>query len=418
MNKQTTTCMEDYDPSALLIDAAIEKILDQVTPVQQCENIAIADALQRITSEAVSAPINVPSFTSSAMDGYAICHADLGSGRTAFKLIGTSLAGHPFSLLVKTGECVRITTGAVLPEGTDSVIMQEHASVEGHKVIFSGQSKYKQFARMPGSDTRQGDILLTANKRLAPADIALLASQGITHVMVRKKPRIAIISTGDELVQAGTPLKPGQIYDSNRALLSSMIQQLGLTCIDMGSVGDSPEALEQVFSHAAENVDAIISSGGVSVGEADFVKQLLEQFGELKFWKIAMKPGKPLTVGYYKSVPFFGLPGNPVSVCVTFTQLVRPAMEKMCGLAPKKQPTLLATTTTKLSKQAGRFEFQRGVLSKTEEGKWQVATTGAQDSHLLNSLGKANCYIMLPLASKGSEVGETVDVQFFSDAFL
>ncbi len=417
--------MDDFDPDALLIDAAVEQILSQVLPLQKCEDIAIEEALQRITSEAIQARVDVPSFTSAAMDGYAINHADLDSGinntdthQAIFKLAGTSLAGHPLPSTIRSGECARITTGAMLPKGTDSVVMQEHAIIKDDKIRLTGQIKLNQFARPPGSDTRQGDILLPENKRLSPADIGLLASQGIASVRVRKKPRVAIISTGDELVQAGSTLKPGQIYDSNRALLSAMLKQLGLTCIDIGTIRDDPDALTTAFNYAADNADAIISSGGVSVGEADFVRSLLTQFGELKFWKIAMKPGRPLTVGHYKSIPFFGLPGNPVSVNVTFRQLVRPAMEKMCGLPPQKQPTLLAKTTTKLSKQAGRLEFQRGVLSKTDEGEWQVGTTGAQDSHVLSSLSKANCYIVLPLESEGANVGDSVEIQLFTDVFL
>jgi molybdopterin molybdotransferase len=414
MTKKNTTCMDDFDPHSLPIDLAVERILDQVATIQQAVDIAIEDAPGRITFEAVHAGIDVPSFTSSAMDGYAIRYADLGAQHSAFILAGESLAGHPYSRVIKTGECVRITTGAALPEGSDSVIMQEHAKVENDAVTFTGKIVRKQFARAPGTDSCRGEILLAANRRLSPADIGLLASQGITTVRVRKKPRVAVVSTGDELVQPGKPLRAGQIYDSNRPLLTAMLAQLGVDSFDVGAVADDPDALRRVFNNAAENADVIISSGGVSVGQADYVRSLLEQFGELNFWKIAMKPGRPLAVGRYKNIPFFGLPGNPVSVSVTFMQLVRPALEKMCGLAPTKPPTISARTVSKLVKQGGRLEFQRGVLSKNKRNEWQVETTGLQDSHVLSSLSKANCYIVLALESEGADIGDTVEVQLFS----
>ncbi len=416
MNDKTPGRMEDFDPDSLLIDQAVDRILEQVEAIRESTDISIHDAAGRVTSEVVPAIIDVPSFTSSAMDGYAIRHADMADRQPFFVLAGESLAGHPFSGSLKTGECIRITTGAVLPEGADTVIMQEYAVADNGNVSFTGKIKAKQFARAPGSDTRRGDILLVANKRLSPADIGLLASQGITRIRVRIRPRVAIISTGDELVQAGEPLRTGQIYDSNRPLLSAMLGQLGVDSFDAGAIADDPPILRKAFDSAAENADAIISSGGVSVGQADFVRSLLEQFGELKFWKIAMKPGRPLTLGRYKNVPFFGLPGNPVSVSVTFMQLVRPALEKMCGLTPTNLTTMHARTTSKLVKQGGRLEFQRGVLSKNNENEWEVETTGLQDSHVLSSLSKANCYIALPLESEGADIGDTVEVQLFPGA--
>ena len=411
MNDNKHSCMDDFDPDSLLIEEAVARIFGLVTAIDGEELLPITAALGRVTADTVTAGINVPSHTCSAMDGYAIRYSDLSGQQTRFTLVGKSLAGHPYKGELKPSECVRITTGAVLPIGADTVVMQEHAVLENQQVHFSQAIKAGQFARAPGTDTKIGDTLLPSGKRLSPADIALLASQGITTVKVRPTLRVAIISTGDELLAPGKPLQTGKIYDSNRAFLAATLQQLHIDCIDIGIAEDSPQAIEDAFNAAAEQADVIVSSGGVSVGEADYVRLLLDAHGKLNFWKIAMKPGRPLTVAQYKDKPFFGLPGNPVSVAVTFTQLVRPALEKMSGTVPVKPHTTVARTLSKLRKQAGRLEFQRGILRQSSDGEWQVETTGLQDSHVLSSLSKANCYIVLPLESDGADIGDQVKVE-------
>lgn len=412
MSDKDTSCMSEFDPDSLVIDEAVQRILNHVKAIGGRESVAIERALGRVSAEPVVAKINTPPFTSSAMDGYAFPYEN---GRTDYQLVGTSLAGHPFPQVIKPGECTRITTGAALPEGADTVIMQEHVSLSDKVVSFTREPAQGQFARAPGSDTPRGAHLIDAGKQLSAADIALLASQGFAEINVRKKLVVAVISTGDELVTGHEALSNGQIYDSNRPLLFGLIRELGFDCYDGGTVRDNPDLLKQAFDMAAENADVIISSGGVSVGEADFVRSLLEQYGQINFWKIAMKPGRPLLAARFRDAPFFGLPGNPVSVSVTFNQMVRPALEKMAGIQHVSEPiSLRARCCNNLSKQPGRLEFQRGVLSKTDQDEWIVATTGLQDSHVLSSLGKANCYIVLPLESSGAKKGEMVDVQLLT----
>ena len=346
------------------------------------------------------------------MDGYAFAFEE---HRQNYRLVGSSLAGHPYSATLNPGESVRITTGATLPAGADTVIMQEHTTVDSDQLAFEKVPSKGQFARLPGSDTKKGTEIISTGRQLTPADIGMLASQGIDTVSVRKKLCAAVISTGDELVPDSRALTAGQIYDSNRPLLFGLVTEAGYSYFDGGTIRDDPDALQQAFENASRKADVIITSGGVSVGEADFVRALLQEHGQINFWKIAMKPGRPLTVAKYANTPFFGLPGNPVSVAVTFEQLVKPALEKISGLAVLSKPvTVQARCMNKLTKQPGRLEFQRGILSKNSQGDWQVKTTGLQDSHVLSSLSNANCYVELPVESAGADVGETVNVQLRS----
>src|SRR5690606_19404783 len=329
--------------------------------------------------------------------GYALRHADLGGDETTLKVVGTAFAGKPYDGTIRPGECLRIMTGGVVPADVDTVVMQEHVRVKGDRVTLGPGHGKGQNLRRAGEDLRRGGVALARGRLVARADIGLLASLGIGEVTVRRKLRVAYFSTGDELVSIGQPLAPGQIYDSNRYTIHGMLSRLGVDAMDMGVVRDDPERLEQAFDEACEIADVVITSGGVSVGEADFVKDLLNRLGEVVFWKIAMKPGRPLAYGRIRNAHFFGLPGNPVSVMVTFYQFVREALHVLMGRHPVPQiPVLKARCTSALKKAPGRTEFQRGILSRGPDGEWTVRVTGEQGSGILSSMSEANCFIVLP----------------------
>jgi molybdopterin molybdotransferase len=346
------------------------------------------------------------------MDGYAIRHADLGADEVALKVVGTALAGQPYGGSIASGECIRIMTGAVVPPSMDTIVMQEHTRTSSDRVIIGTGQRKGQNLRRAGEDLQRGGVALVKGKLLVPADIGLIASLGIAEVPVYRRLRVAFFSTGDELVSIGSPLAEGQIYDSNRYTLYGMLSRLGVDFIDMGVIRDDPALLEKAFADAAEVADVIITSGGVSVGEADFIKDLLNQLGEVLFWKIAMKPGRPLAYGKVGKAHFFGLPGNPVSVMVTFYQFVRDALYVLMGRDPVPPlPVLQVECTSALKKAPGRTEFQRGVLTCDDTGRWRVRVTGEQGSGILRSMSEANCFIILPTDQGNVEVGTMVDVQ-------
>jgi molybdopterin molybdotransferase len=328
------------------------------------------------------------------------------------KVTGTAFAGAPFQGTVKAGECVRIMTGGVVPAGADTIVMQEHVkAVQDRVTIGPGQTK-GQNLRRAGEDLTAGQIALKRGLLLRPADVGLVASLGIGEVTVYRRLRVAFFSTGDELVSIGTQLKEGQIYDSNRYTLHGMLTRLGCEVLDMGVVRDDPKLLEKAFHDAAAAADVVITSGGVSVGEADFVKDLLNKLGEVVFWKIAMKPGRPLAYGKIGAAHFFGLPGNPVSVMVTFYQFVRDALLKLSGRDPVPPlPTFQVPCVSSLKKAPGRTEFQRGVLERDSHGTWSVRVTGEQGSGILRSMSEANCFIILPDTQGNVASGTLVEVQ-------
>jgi molybdopterin molybdotransferase len=307
---------------------------------------------------------------------------------------------------------VRIMTGGVVPAGCDTIVMQEHAEAKGDNVRIGGGHQRGQNLRRAGEDLKAGQIALKRGLLLRPAEIGLIASLGIGEVGVFRKLRVAFFSTGDELRSIGTALGAGQIYDSNRYTIHGMLTRLGCDAIDMGVVRDDPKLLEQAFADAAAAADVVITSGGVSVGEADFVKDLLERLGEVVFWKIAMKPGRPLAYGRIANAHFFGLPGNPVSVMVTFYQFVRDALLKLSGRDPLPPlPAFTVPCTSNLRKAPGRTEFQRGVLTQDASGHWSVRVTGEQGSGILSSMSEANCFIVLPEAQGNVAAGTSVQVQ-------
>ena len=406
---------DDFDPNSLRVEAARQRILDVVQAVDGFEQLAVRDALGRVLAEDIHATINVPSHTNSAMDGYALSARDIPQqGSTSLTLIGRSMAGAPFTGSVAQGQCVRIMTGAKMPEGADTVVMQEHVTIDGENIVIGDGHKPGQNVRQAGEDLAIGEQVFSAGHFITPADLGMLASMGIGEVRLRRRVRVAFFSTGDELRSVGEPLEEGQIYDSNRYTLHGMLNRLDVDIIDMGVIDDDRKAIEEAFLTAAGLADVLITSGGVSVGEADFVKETLEKIGEVNFWKIAMKPGRPLAVGRIDQCHFFGLPGNPVSTMVTFYQFVQPALQQLSGRAPSTPLMLTAIATEKLKKAVGRIDFQRGILKTGSNGELQVCGTGQQGSGMLSSMGRANCFIVLPLESTGCEAGEKVSVQPFA----
>jgi len=418
MNKPEVTpeasCQDEYDSASLPVDEARRRILDRSRPVRGIERVALRSGLGRILAADVRSPVDVPQGTNSAMDGYALAGGDLpAEGSRELRLVGTSWAGRPYPGTLKRGECVRIFTGAVMPEGADTVVIQERAQRNDDTVIIDNSTRPGDNVRAAGEDIRQGSTVLNAGSRLQPAELGLLASLGLAEVAVRRRLRVAFFSTGDELRSLGETLEPGMIYDSNRYTLYGMLQRLGCEIIDMGVVRDTPEATHEAFTAAAECADVLITSGGVSVGEADYVKTALEEIGQVGFWKVAMKPGRPLAFGVIGNAVFFGLPGNPVSVMVTFYQFVQPALRRMMGEQITQPVTVRAVCRSRLKKKAGRFEFQRGVLSQEEDGTLIVEKTGAQGSGILTSMSHANCFILLDVEQTTVEPGDSVDVQPF-----
>lgn len=407
--------MGDYDPNSMPVEKARQFIRQFLTPLTKHESIRLCNALHRTLATDIQSPMNVPPHDYSAMDGYAVRHEDLTNVPTVLKVVGSAFAGHPFSGRVGAGECVRIMTGALIPEGCDSVVMQEHVQASGSSVEIGEGHRRGQNIRLIGEDIAQNSTVLTKGQIIRPAEMGLLASLGFSDVTVYHKLKVALFSTGDELQEPGTQLAPGKIYNSNRYSLLGMLGELGVEIVDMGTIRDDKASLKEALLDAASRADAIITSGGVSVGEADYIKQLLTEIGEVVFWKIAMKPGKPLAYGKIGTCHFFGLPGNPVAVMVTFQQFVRDALRILMGQQPRLTIEFQATCTSPIRKVPGRTEFQRGILSKDTDGSWTVRTTGAQCSGILSSMSKANSYIVLPASQGSVEAGSTVLVQPFLD---
>jgi molybdopterin molybdotransferase len=412
---QAVSCLDGYDPDALRVDKAVEAIRACLVPVAGSERVPVRDSLGRVLAQEIVPTINVPGHNNSAMDGFAVRFSDL-KNEAQLRQIGTALAGKPFSGTVNAGECVRVMTGAVMPKGADTVVVQEVCKADGERIIVPPGQKSGQNVRAAGEDLKAGVPVLEPGRLLSPADIGLIASLGQGEVEVRRRLRVAFFSTGDELVSVGNELKEGQIYDSNRYTLHGMLRRLGVEIIDMGVVRDDPALLEAAFRKAAAEADAIITTGGVSVGEADFVRQLMAKLGEVLFWKIAMRPGRPMAFGKVHSgenaAYLFGLPGNPVAVMVTFYQFVRDALLFMSGMTKTEIPMLSAVSAEPIRKVPGRTEYQRGIVYR-EGDAWKVRTTGQQGSGVLRSMSEANCFIVIEHARGSVKAGEAVQVQLF-----
>jgi len=413
--------LQGYDPRALSAAAVNDFLARWVEPVRETESVAISDALGRVLAQDVISPISVPPHDNSAMDGYAFDGAQLAGGDAlTLEVAGTALAGKAWQGTVGPGQCVKIMTGAIMPKGLDTVIPQEFVSAPdseaGGAARITFPSRLLQPGdnrRLKGEDLREGAPALMKGVRLTPAACGLLASLGLPSVNVHRRLRVAYFSTGDEILSLGEAPREGAVYDSNRYTVAGLIRRLDCEFIDMGVVRDDPALLEDAFRQAAANADAIITSGGVSVGEADYTKTMMAKLGDVAFWKIAMRPGRPMAVGRIGSSVLFGLPGNPVAVMVTFLAFVRPALLRMMGSAQAQPPLLKARSAEPIRKKAGRTEYQRGIVTRAADDSLEVRITGNQGSGVLSSMVQANGLIVLGHARGDVAKGDLVDVMMF-----
>ncbi len=417
-NKITTVanCSSPVDPDSISVAVALEQISKLVISVADFEELPLRDCLGRVNYDNVVSPINVPAHANSAMDGYAIAINSLPSeGITELEEIGTAYAGIAFDGICGDGQCIRIMTGAVIPRGADTVVMQEQVELDASgRVRVDADHHHGENVRYAGEDITEGHTIVTRGVSINPANLGVLASLGIDKLKVYRKPVVAFFSTGDELVALGQPLEKGKIYDSNRYSLFGLLSGLPVEMLDLGVIRDEPDAIRHTLIDASERADLIITTGGVSVGEADYIKGVLAEIGDINFWKIAIKPGRPLTFGKINQSLFMGLPGNPVAVMVTFSLFAAPVIQQLCGADIAKPTRFKATSVDKLRKLPGRLEIQRGIAKRNENNVWQVAKTGKQGSGILSSMSKANCFILLPEENAGVEPGDTVDIQLFN----
>jgi len=415
-----SSCDDEKQMGTLTVEDALHRMLDAVTERSTTERIHLTQAIDRVLAEPLVSPINVPSHRNSAVDGYALNSAMLPikPNITTLSVVGKIVAGHPYQSTLKQDKAVQIMTGAQMPEGADTVIMQEHVETEQDSVRFDARHTSGQNVRQAGEDIKQGQTILKTGIKLTPPQIGLIASLGIAEVNVKTAITAAVFSTGDEILSLGQPPREGCIYDSNRYSIISALKKLGCRVVDLGIISDDPVKLKETFELASNSADVIFTSGGVSVGEADFTKQVLADVGNINFWKVAMKPGRPVAFGHVNGTTFFGLPGNPVAVMVTFYQFALPCLQKIMGIKnPLITPSLQAQSTQNIRKLPGRTEIQRGILSQTEAGEWQVCTSGKQGSGILRSMSDANAFIILEHERASVSAGEQVTVQPFSGLF-
>ncbi len=410
--------LQGYDPQALDVEGVLKFLSELVTPIEAMAEIDIIRSLQRVVAEDVICPIHVPPHDNSAMDGYAFNGVQLDSRDSlTLQIIGTAFAGKAWQGDIQLGECVKIMTGAIMPAGLDTVAPQEICTLSADSssvTLPKGALQRGDNRRLRGEDLTQGLPAVMKGQIITPAVAGLLASLGLPKVKVYRKLKVAYFSTGDEILSLGEAPREGAVYDSNRYTVHGLVQELGCEMIDMGVVKDDPDLLEQAFIQAAQSADAIITSGGVSVGEADFTKAMMKKLGDVAFWKIAMRPGRPMAVGRLphgdRSAILFGLPGNPVAVMITFLAFVKPALLQMMGSTAKALPLVRARTQEVLRKKPGRTEYQRGIFSRNEQGELIVRTTGNQGSGVLSSMVQANCLIVLAHQQATAQVGDWVDV--------
>jgi len=417
MTSRPTSCLDPFEADAISVADARQTIYDQITPIQSSVKVALRDVLNQYIAEDLVSAINVPPHINAAMDGYALAGADLPSENTkTYHVAGTSFAGVPSDEIYQQGNVIRIMTGGVMPRGTDSVVPQELVDVlDDGTIKIDAEQRIGQNVRHPGEDILKGATVLSKGHRINAADLGIIASLGKSEIKVFRRPRVAFFSTGDELKSIGETLNEGDIYDSNRYTLFALLKNLDVEIIDLGVIRDTQADIEKAFIVAAELADIVITSGGVSVGEADYIKPTLKKLGDTHFWKIAMKPGRPLTFGSYNDSWFFGLPGNPVAVMVTFMQFVQPAINYLASGSIKPALIIKANTLQAIKKRPGRTEYIRAIVAQTKEGDLEVKLTGKQGSGILMSMSLANCFIHLPSESGGVEAGEMVEIVPFNN---
>ena len=417
MTNRPTSCLDPFEADAISVADARQIIFKQITPIKSSVKVALRDALNQYLAEDLISDINVPPHTNAAMDGYAISGADLPTEITQnYQVAGASFAGIPSDESYQKGSVIRIMTGGVMPNGTDCVVPQELVDVhEDGTITIDTNQRTGQNVRHPGEDIPKGATVLSKGHKVSAADLGIIASLGKGEIKVLRRPRVAFFSTGDELKSIGETLNEGDIYDSNRYTLFALLKNLDVEIIDLGVIKDTKEGIEQAFVEAAELADIVITSGGVSVGEADFIKPTLKRLGDTHFWKIAMKPGRPLTFGSYNDSLFFGLPGNPVAVMVTFMQFVQPAINYLASGSIKPALILKGVSLQVIKKRPGRTEYIRAIMEQTDNGELKVKLTGKQGSGILMSMSLANCFIHLPSESAGVEMGERVEIVPFKN---
>ena len=418
---QIAAALQGYDPQALSVPQ-VQAFLEQLAPLRldgPVETLPVMAAGERILAQDVISPVDVPPHDNSAMDGFAFAGSDLMVNHpTVLQSVGHALAGAAWTgPALLAGQCLRITTGAIMPAGLDTVVAHELVQKEGDRItIPAGRVQIGDNRRLHGEDIAKGHAALRQGQRLSPAAWGLLASLGLPTVAVRQRLRVAYFSTGDEILSLGQPPREGAVYDSNRYTVCGLLQRMGCEWIDLGVVPDDPRLLRAAFEDAARRADAIITSGGVSVGEADHTKALMRELGDVDFWRIAMRPGRPMAVGRMGQTLMFGLPGNPVAVMVTFLAFVRPALWRMMGCTDAPPLLVRAQSQQALRKKAGRTEYQRGVVSRSDSGDMQVRTTGNQGSGVLSSMVQGNALIVLHHDQGHVAVGDPVDVMLFDGA--
>jgi len=411
------SCCDDIKlvKGLLPLAQASQQMLDALSPLDDVVAVPLTASVGCILADDILSPIDVPPFNNSAMDGYAMSLSSLTHSDT-LTMVGKSFAGAPFTGDVGPGQCIRIMTGAKLHHQCDTVVMQEKACANGNQITFDSGAKLAQNVRKRGEEFRVEQLVLTKGTRITPRHIALLASLGFANLAVIRKVKVAIFSTGDELVALGKTLADGQIYDSNRFALIAMLENLGVDIIDYGVISDDPELIRAAFVEADKEADVIISSGGVSVGEADYTRDIIQQLGQINFWKLAIKPGKPVAFGHFNDSVFFGLPGNPVSAMVTFYHLAKPALLKLGGGEVTPALRIKAQLTHDLRKSVGRLDFQRGIVSTNADGQLEVCSTGMQSSSMMGSMCLANCFIVLAQEQGNVTAGDEVTIELFDTA--